>query len=146
MTGASKGIFSGPVAKATWTVFLLGEGEEGASRGSSGPDGSHGPGPLTCFLNQRLTTKQLSAPWLGLEVWSDAGQGLVGWGLQVLCGFLCCREELAGVWGWPVAWAWPLLPEAREGKYLSGLLGVTFPRGLGLRPTRGGPGRPVLTR
>lgn len=64
----SKRVFSVPVAEATWAVCLLDEGEEEASRGSSGPDGSHRPAPFTCFFSQPPTSKQLSGPWLGVVV------------------------------------------------------------------------------
>lgn len=64
----SKRVFSVPVAEATWAVCLLGEGEEEASRGSSGPNGSHRPGPFTSFFSQPPTTEQLSGPWLGVAV------------------------------------------------------------------------------
>lgn len=70
-------------------------------------------GPFTCAIS-KLEAYSQSA--LSTLTWGRGaqlpGQWLGGWDFQVLCGSLCCREKLAGVWGWewPVAWVWPLMP------------------------------------
>lgn len=62
------------------------------------------PGPLTCFLSKPEAHSEAA---LGTLDWGGGaqlpGQWSVAWGLQALCDFLCCRDKLVGVWGWPAA-------------------------------------------
>lgn len=117
----------------------------GPGEGTHGPNGSHRTGPVTRFLSKPEAHSRSSFQNTGLG-WDAQlpGKRLVRYGSQVLCDFLCCREELAQVLG-----GGGLLPEpgfhVHEGKYLA-----VWPRWCHLPqrsemlPTTGSPSRPVL--